>query len=113
VSTLLRFLPAILWAAFIFMVSAQSRLPTVPGSFDGIDKLLHAGVYAVLALALLFGGRGARPLLWVTVAALYGVSDEIHQHFVPNRHTDVLDLLADTAGAALAVAAWLKYRRRS
>jgi VanZ family protein len=113
VSTLLRFLPAVLWASFIFFVSSQSKLPAAPVSFEGLDKLLHAGVYAMLALALLFGGRGHRPWLWVAVAVLYGLSDEIHQSFIPNRQADLLDLLADAAGAAFAVAGWLKYRRRS
>jgi len=113
VTTLFRFLPAILWASFIFVVSSQPKLPAAPLSFEGLDKLLHAAVYAVLALALLFGGRGRRPWMWIAVAVLYGLSDEIHQSFVPNRQADLLDVLADAAGAALAVAGWLKYRNRS
>jgi len=32
------------------------------------------------------------------IAFLYGVSDEIHQYFVPGRHPDVLDVVADASG---------------
>ena len=38
-------------------------------------------------------------------AVLWGVSDEWHQSFVPGREVDAVDLLADVAGSALAVAA--------
>jgi VanZ family protein len=41
------------------------------------------------------------------IATLYGVSDEIHQAFVPLRTPDVRDVIADATGAALALgAAW-------
>lgn len=33
-------------------------------------------------------------------SVLYGVSDELHQYFVPNRLCDLYDVLADAAGAA-------------
>ena len=107
-----RFVPACLWAVTIFVMSHQPRLPAPPVAFEGFDKLLHASVYAVLALLLLFADRGRRPWLWVAAAALYGLSDELHQSFVPNRTADSLDLLADVAGAVLAAGAWVRWRRR-
>ena len=45
----------------------------------------------------------ARGLAAVVVAVVYGISDEWHQHFVPGRTSDVLDLLADAVGASLSV----------
>jgi VanZ family protein len=36
---------------------------------------------------------------------LYGLSDEVHQMFTPGRSPDILDVVADTAGASLGVAA--------
>ncbi len=47
------------------------------------------------------------------VAAAYAVTDEIHQAFVPGRQAQVGDVLIDTAGAALGIAAlWLYGRRK-
>ncbi|MBC8536732.1 VanZ family protein [Feifania hominis] len=37
------------------------------------------------------------------VCALYAVSDELHQYFVPGRSCELRDVLIDTAGAAVGV----------
>ncbi|MCK4613219.1 MAG: VanZ family protein, partial [Thermoplasmata archaeon] len=37
------------------------------------------------------------------LGSLYGVSDEIHQHFVPRRSSDVLDLVADFLGVLIGI----------
>jgi len=42
-------------------------------------------------------------ILSVVLSSLYGVSDEIHQYFVPFREADLLDVLADTLGGILGV----------
>ncbi|MEE8409150.1 MAG: VanZ family protein [Myxococcota bacterium] len=114
----IRFLPAVVWASAIFWSSSQPRLPTPPFGFEGLDKLVHAAVYAVLALLLVFADHrptGRRAWLWVGVACLYGLSDEIHQSFVPPRQVEGLDLAADIAGAMGSVALWQRFgpRRRS
>ena len=75
------------------------------------DKLYHAGNFGVLA-ALLHLATG-RAWLAVLLASIYGVSDEVHQAFVPGRSADAADWLADTAGALVAVLLlrwWLRYR---
>lgn len=77
----------------------------------GADKVAHALAYAVLG-ALLAWATG-RPGLAVALATLYGVSDELHQAFVPGRTPDVLDLVADLLGAtAGAAAVGFHHRRR-
>jgi VanZ family protein len=38
-------------------------------------------------------------LLSVVSASLYGISDEIHQSFVPFRDAEVADVIADILGA--------------
>ncbi len=106
-------LPAAGWALTIFILSAQPRLPKPPGSLS--DKDAHAVAYGVLAAACLFGlaqGRlravtAGRAMLAAILAAVYGLTDEWHQSFVPGRDADVYDLVADAVGAsAVAALAW-------
>ena len=49
--------------------------------------------------------RGYRYIgLWALITAtLYGLSDEIHQIFVPGRQFCIYDLLADAIGAIMGV----------
>jgi VanZ family protein len=80
------------------------------------DKLLHLAGYALLGVLFYRAYRSrwenmpARRLFWLSAAstALYGLSDELHQYFVPYRNADVMDAAADAAGgligAALAMA---------
>lgn len=89
----------------LFLLSHQ---PDVADPFDfpdwlPVDKLAHAGLYAVLGA--LFYLAGLSPLAAVMITGLYGVTDELHQAFVPGRQPELLDLLADIVGAAAGV--WL------
>ena len=93
-------------------LSSQSRIPDALPAFPGADKHLHAARFFLLGLLAWRAGRSgegwgtARTAATILVgAALWGVSDEWHQSFVPGRHVDAADLLADLAGSALAVAA--------
>lgn len=94
---------ALAWAGFLFLQSSSSDAGSFLARFpEGSDKVVHAIAYAVLA-ALLTVASG-RPAVAVLVAVAYGVSDEVHQAFVPGRSPDVLDLLADAVGAGIG--AW-------
>jgi VanZ family protein len=48
------------------------------------------------------------------LAALYALSDEYHQTFVPGRSGDLLDVLVDSVGicGAMLLNWWLEHRRR-
>lgn len=93
--------------AFIFALSSLSRTPALP---QGADKQLHALLYCGLGVLLtraLAGGLGERvsvrtACVVTLLAGLYGVSDEVHQWFVPPRQVEVLDVVADTVGGAMA-----------
>jgi VanZ family protein len=114
--------PVVLYCAAIFALSAISAVPALPGHMS--DKAAHALLYAglgFLAGRALAGGLG-RPvtaramLLVVAFCALYGLSDEVHQLFVPNREFDPKDMAADIAGGGLGLAvlwAWNSLRRSS
>ena len=107
---LVGWIPAAVWASFIFFLSSQPSLPS-PGSLN--DKQAHALAYGVLACLCLMGLTGWRwrriagaSLVVAFVAAvLFGISDEVHQAFVPGRSPDAADVAADAAGAAIALAA--------
>ena len=100
--------PALAYMGVIFYLSSQSSLPIGP---DVSDKLLHATAYCGLAVALVWalcGGMPARVgpltafLAWAATVA-YGVTDEFHQMFVPNRTAALDDLAADAVGALIGV----------
>lgn len=102
--------PALLWAAAVFALSSRPTLPHLP-SVLGWDKLQHCAAYAVggalIARALGAGRREA--VLAMLLGILYGASDEVHQLFVPNRNSDVVDLLADTLGVMAGAGLWHFY----
>jgi hypothetical protein len=91
---------ALVWAAILFWQSSSSGAGSFLGFLPaGSDKVLHAGAYSVLA-ALITLATG-NPVLGGLLAVGYGVTDEIHQSFVPGRFASVGDLVADAIGAAL------------
>lgn len=42
-------------------------------------------------------------ILSITLSSLYGISDEIHQYYVPYRNADVMDVMADILGSIFGV----------
>jgi VanZ family protein len=94
-------------AIIIFISSSISHPPTSGIKIPEFDKFLHATGYAVFGyFARRAFGQTKRDLFSgypgifaVVFCCFYGISDEIHQSFVPPRETDPLDLLADTIGA--------------
>jgi VanZ family protein len=96
--------------AAIFYLSAQSSPPT-PGGLP--DKVAHAIEYfglGVVVFRAVAGGLGAqvtvaRATATMIIAVAYAISDEVHQLFVPYRTADGGDLLADAAGASIALIA--------
>lgn len=94
--------PAAAWAAVLFFLSAIPDIPGVVTWPPHADKVAHLGLYGVLGAALGFGwARSPRPvrhLLLLGIGALYGVTDEIHQVYVPGRTPDVADWAADVVG---------------
>jgi len=109
-----------LYCAAIFWMSSRPDVPTGPDLFDGQDKVVHALVYAGLAALVWLGLRRsnarlpARVLFWAPLAfaSLYGVTDELHQWFVPHRSCELADLGADAAGALAILAVLCRPVRR-
>jgi VanZ family protein len=110
-------LPAVLYAGMIFYMSSQSHPEEQLPSFvlkDVSDKVLHAVEYAGLAVLCYRAFRWAAGpsvarqalVLAIVTASIYGITDEVHQFFVPFRESSWLDWLADTAGAAVGALSW-------
>jgi VanZ family protein len=103
-----RWLPAVVVMLTIFTLSAQppSHLPRFGWAEVVIKKAGHVMGYGLLALSFRRGlGTDRRWLApaWI-LSVLYGLTDEVHQAFVPGRHPSPIDvLLFDGAGAALAL----------
>jgi len=115
-------LPAIVWALAIFVSSSipADKLPELV--IFKVDKLTHFVVFFLFAVlihrAAKFQNRFPSLshhslMVTVVVTILYGVVDEVHQSFVPNRDSSVMDLIADAVGATLyATAVWLREKLR-
>ncbi len=103
--------PAAAWAALLFLLSSLSD-PPGPEALPYGDKLAHFIAYAVLGVLLGFGReRSHAPhLLLLALGALYGVTDEWHQSFVPGRVPDWADWLADAAGLLTGYTAFVRAR---
>jgi VanZ family protein len=104
-SSLSAWLPVVVWAAVIFAFSSVPSLATDLGTWDTIlRKLAHLAEYAILGALLARATR--RPGAAVALAALYAVTDEVHQLFVEGRHGAPLDVGIDAVGAIAGVLAW-------
>lgn len=102
----------------IFTLSSRQQFPSVGGLWDDVLAVVaHLFLFGTLALLMLFAVSRLRRVtrraaLGVIVAVMtYGVSDEIHQSFVPGRDASVFDVVVDTIGAVLVVVAWLVFAR--
>lgn len=105
--------PPALLVAVIFACSSRSYVP-MP-HIENFDKVVHFLMFGFLATLICRIQSGWRMAIFaVAVASTYGALDELHQSFVPGRSSDILDWVADTAGASLAVfiyLSWDAYRR--
>ena len=105
----------------IFLFSSFSHPPIPQSSGILSDKFLHSIEYAVLGFLLAWMLVKASPQVfpgfpWIvglSVAVLFGASDEWHQSFVPGRSADVYDWIADGAGSALGVLVMYLWHRFS
>lgn len=101
-------LPLIGFCIFLFWQSSFPSLSSVPW-FPHDDKLMHMGAYGFLAFLAArnlhqekpFFNRTKLKIMAILFACLYGLSDEIHQAFVPERTASVWDFAADVLGSIL------------
>jgi VanZ family protein len=107
---ILDFILLLIYCLFIYWLSDQSSLKKpFDFGFDYQDKLYHAGAYFIMGLLAWrsFKHWLSSPILLALLStafcSIYGLSDEWHQSFVVGRESDIVDWIADSSGAGLAV----------
>ncbi|HYK71918.1 MAG TPA: VanZ family protein [Pseudoneobacillus sp.] len=108
----------LLWALpliYMGMIWTMSSLPDdtfveLPNSSTDafIKESLHliefAILYLLFVLAAYFNGKltAASNVLFAVLACLYGITDELHQSFVPARSATLIDAVKDITGVAVS-----------
>lgn len=116
----IRTLPVIGASVVIFWVSSMPDASPPDLGFEWQDKVFHAAAYLIYALAMFLAvwvWSGSRPVTWTlsvggVLSAVYAISDEWHQSFVPGRHATVDDVIADLVGIILAALLFRSLLRR-
>jgi VanZ family protein len=109
--------PVAAYAAAIFALSSipGRSFPAGQPVWDW-DKLAHALLFAGLGALVYRAAVGPPPAArWfaaVSIAASWGVLDELHQRFTPGRSSDGWDALADLVGAVAGATLLLLLSRR-
>ena len=101
-------LPVYFYAAVIFFLSSMPPPPAVAQP-PFMDKIFHLGEYAIFGFLLARAFKSSQKgyfasnfrLLAIGCAVIYGLTDELHQAFVPFREASLFDLLFDGLGATL------------
>ncbi len=112
--------PAVVLMVIIFGLSSIPGLHLPSGRLS--DKSIHALVYGLLGglvLRATGGGRwsgvtGPTVLVAALISVVYGAADELHQHFVVGRTTEVLDVMVDgfsATGTVGVIWAWSIIRK--
>ncbi len=99
----------VVYCGMIFYLSSMPS-PPLPIRFPYLDKIVHFLLFGGLGAVVAMGLRKAsheysvamRIIVPIALCFLYGLSDEMHQLFVPERMFDLADVAADVLGAAAA-----------
>lgn len=113
------YLPAIVYAAGIFALSSIAGLAPPKVGFRLSDKFYHFIEFFGFGFVLLRAFANSDSTLLsskslestVFLSVLYALSDELHQHFVPNREMEFWDFLADVLGVLTICLVWWGWRR--
>jgi len=131
-SPIFSWLLVILWAGLIFLISSSSDpyalLPAKvfqwisKSLFQGIQltkvvgllgHIVQFGILAVLLVHALAWPEALSPKhVWLSIilSALYGLTDEIHQLFVPGRAFQWVDVLVDGLGILLGLSLYVFFQ---
>lgn len=100
-------------ASLIFYISSMT-FPAGGGSSGPYAIIYHLTAFSYLTLFLLISltkGKPNKPLIimGIILAIIYGISDEIHQLFVPGRFASIKDIIINSFGILLTSLAYSNY----
>lgn len=102
--------PILIYCLLIYIQSSYPSPQSLP-DIPYMDKVLHVTAYALLGALFLRAFKASRIkhnfklaiTISILLASLYGISDELHQYFVPTRTADIMDVMADILGIVMGV----------
>lgn len=108
--------PPSVWAVALYILSLipMPRAGAIGSAVNApyVDKIGHAGVYAVLALLIIRGWHREKmpPLelhgfVWL-LCIVFGMMIEMQQGLSPHRSFEVWDIFANSAGALAGLLVW-------
>lgn len=101
-------LPVILLCLALFIQSSLPAVELPESNTIGFDKLAHFCAFGFLCFLFFYSLKNQNKSVKLKkyslefallFTVLYGISDEIHQSFVPYRSADIFDAVADFLGA--------------
>ena len=110
-------IPVYLYLVLFFYLSSQPAIPAssfLAQKFFISSYLQHVLIYTGLALMVYRAAnysKNSSNFLVIFSTTLYGITDEIHQYFVPGRTFEFFDVGMDFLGAILALIIICLYRR--
>jgi VanZ family protein len=109
------YLPLIVYLGAIFTSSCFHRVPLPFIDRLSVDKIYHCLEYVPVGFLIFRAfnqgvnlSKRYTIILVIITGALYGLSDEIHQYFVPGRYFSWWDLTANVVG--VSIGSWI-YRK--
>jgi VanZ family protein len=96
--------------ATVAVFSLSSRLGPPEGF--GMDKIVHFAGYMLLALQTQPAFATRRAALIAAICMIpFGIAMELGQDYVPGRHADSFDVIANSIGALIGIALAPAFRR--
>ena len=90
-----------IYLGLIFMLSSIPIKISYYFFFDPRKLILHFIEYSILGVLSFLSIRKRNTSMAFSI--VYGISDEIHQYFVPGRFFDFYDMFADSIGSVFGV----------
>ncbi len=108
----LSWLTAIIGAVLIFYISSRTFQPT-EGGFSLTPIVYHFYAFFLLSafilISILKGKiKKKKIIIGIAIAIFYGISDEIHQLFVPGRSFSLFDIMINSTGIIFAAILYIQ-----